>query len=80
MPIRIRLTRKGAKKKPTYRIVVASSESPRDGRFIDIVGTYDPKSDPVMCVVNRDLISDWLAKGAQPSATVAGLLKKQGIL
>ncbi len=80
MSSRIRLTRMGSKKRPFYRIVVASSESPRDGRFIEILGTYDPRKEPFEVNVKQDRLSDWLQKGASPSDTVAGLLKRQGLL
>ena len=79
MPTRIRLTRKGAKKDPFYRIVVVDSESPRDGRFIEILGTYDPSKQPFEVKVDQDRLSDWLEKGAKPSETVASLLKRQGV-
>lgn len=70
----------GAKKRPFYRIVVANSEAPRDGRFIEILGTYDPKKEPLEVKVDQNRLSDWLAKGASPTVTVASLLKKQGLL
>ena len=76
MAVRIRLTRLGRKKKPFYRIVVADSESARDGKFIDIVGTYDPLKDPAAITVNQDKLQDWLGKGALPTTTVKSLLKK----
>lgn len=79
MAIKIRLTRMGSKKRPYYRIVVADSESPRDGRFIEIVGNYDPKKDPAEVTFKEDRILDWLAKGAEPTLTVSQLLKKKGI-
>jgi len=79
MAIRIRLTRKGSKKRPFYRIVVADSESPRDGRFIEILGTYDPKKDPLEVQLNQERLSDWLKKGAKPTETVATLIKGQGL-
>jgi small subunit ribosomal protein S16 len=79
MAIKIRLTRTGSKKRPYYRIVVADSESPRDGRFIEIVGNYDPKKDPAEVIFKEDRILDWLAKGAEPTLTVSQLLKKKGI-
>ena len=69
----------GAKGKPFYRIVVANSESPRDGRFLEIVGTYDPNQDPAAIVIKEDRVADWLAKGAKPSLTVSQLLLKKGI-
>ncbi|PIE57062.1 MAG: 30S ribosomal protein S16 [Desulfobulbus propionicus] len=76
MAVRIRLTRKGRKKKPFYRIVVANSESPRDGKFLDIVGTYDPMQEPAAITLDTEKLNDWLAKGAKPSGTVTSLIKK----
>ena len=76
MALRIRLARYGAKKKPFYRIVVANSESPRDGRFLEIIGTYDPRQDPVAVTVKEDLLSLWVNRGAKPTDTVASLLEK----
>jgi len=76
MAVRIRLTRLGRKKKPFYRIVVADSESPRDGKFLDIVGTYDPLQDPAAIVINNDKLQDWIGKGALPTTTVESLIKK----
>ncbi|MBM4295558.1 MAG: 30S ribosomal protein S16 [Deltaproteobacteria bacterium] len=75
MSLRIRLARYGAKKRPFYRIVVSNSESPRDGRFLEIIGTYDPHQDPVKVTLKDDLLSQWLEKGAKPTDTVASLLK-----
>ncbi|NQU04196.1 MAG: 30S ribosomal protein S16 [Syntrophaceae bacterium] len=80
MAARIRLARMGAKKRPYYRIVVADSESPRDGRFIEIIGNYDPKTDPAVVHVKEDRASDWLSKGAKPTETVLSLFKKKGII
>jgi small subunit ribosomal protein S16 len=79
MAVRIRLTRVGSKKNPVYRVVVADSRSPRDGRFIDIVGRYNPQPDPSVIELDETKIKDWLAKGAQPSEPVARLLKTKGI-
>ena len=76
MAVRIRLTRLGRKKKPFYRIVVADSECPRDGKFLDIVGTYDPVQNPAAISINNDKLQDWLGKGALPTTTVASLIKK----
>lgn len=76
MAVRIRLTRLGRKKKPFYRIVVADSESPRDGKFLDIVGTYDPVQNPAAIEINTEKLQDWLGKGALPTTTVASLIKK----
>jgi small subunit ribosomal protein S16 len=77
MALRIRLARFGAKKRPYYRIVVANSESPRDGSFLEIIGTYDPRQDPVAVTVKEDLLAQWVSKGATPTNTVASLLKKR---
>ena len=78
MRVRIRLARHGAKKKPFYRIVVADSESPRDGRFLEKVGTYDPLVDPAKVTLKSDRIKYWMAQGATPSDTVKSLLKREG--
>ena len=80
MAVRIRLKRMGAKKRPFYRIVVADSRSPRDGRFIEEIGTYNPTTEPSTLVVNEEKAADWLKKGAKPSETVKSLLKKAGIV
>lgn len=79
MAVRIRLTRLGRKKKPFYRIVVADSECPRDGKFLDIVGTYDPIQNPAAITINSDKLQDWLGKGALPTTTVASLIKKAAV-
>ena len=76
MAVRIRLTRKGRKKQPFYRIIVADSESPRDGKFLDIVGTYDPMQEPAAVTVDHDKLETWLKRGAKPTTTVQSLLKK----
>ncbi len=76
MSLRIRLARHGAKKRPFYRIVVANSEAKRDGRFIDIIGTYDPNCNPAAITIKSDLLAQWQSRGAKPTATVASLLKK----
>ena len=76
MAVKIRLTRRGAKKKPFYRIVAADTESPRDGRFLEIVGTYDPTLDPAVVVLHDDKLNYWLDQGALPTSTVASLIKK----
>jgi len=78
MAVTIRLTRMGAKKKPFYRLVVADSRFPRDGRFIDVVGTYDPNLNPPAIKLIPEKIDSWLKRGAHPSATVKSLLKKAG--
>ncbi|OPL15391.1 MAG: 30S ribosomal protein S16 [delta proteobacterium MLS_D] len=79
MATKIRLTRMGAKKKPFYRIVVADSQSPRDGRFIEIIGNYDPLQDPAVINIKEDRVVEWLSRGAKPSRTVSNLLQKKGI-
>jgi small subunit ribosomal protein S16 len=79
MAVRIRLARHGRKKKPFYKMVVVFSESPRDGRFIEIVGTYNPIVDPPEITVKEDKVLSWLKKGAKPSDTVKSILRKQGI-
>ena len=79
MGVRIRLARHGAKKKPFYRIVVADGESPRDGKFLEKLGTYDPLKDPAEVTLNPDRIKYWIDKGAIPSDTVRSLFKKEGI-
>lgn len=78
MAVKIRLARHGAKKKPFYRIVVADSQYPRDGRFIETVGTYDPMVEPAAVSLKNDRISYWVEKGAVPTDTVNSLLKKEG--
>lgn len=80
MAVKIRLKRIGAKKAPFYRIVVADSRSPRDGRFIEEVGTYNPVTQPAEVKINEESILEWLRNGAQPSDTVRNLLSKQGIM
>lgn len=78
MAVRLRLMRTGKKKQPTYRIVAADARSPRDGRFIEIVGTYDPRREPSAITVDNDKAIDWLNKGAQPSERVKKLLEISG--
>jgi small subunit ribosomal protein S16 len=78
MPVKIRLARYGAKKKPFYRIVVASNQAPRDGKFLELVGTYDPLGEPSAVRLKQDRIKAWIEKGAIPTATVKNLLKKEG--
>lgn len=80
MAVRIRLRRMGAKKRPFYRIVVADSRSPRDGRVIEEIGYYNPISQPAEIKVDADKAKQWLSTGAQPSDTVKTLLKNQGII
>lgn len=79
MAVKIRLTRVGAKGRPMYRIVAANSVSPRDGKFLEILGNYDPKKDPPEVTLKEDLVRSWLAKGAKPTLTVSKLLIKKGI-
>ena len=78
--VKIRLKRMGAKKAPFYRIVVADSRSPRDGRFIEELGTYNPMVEPAAINVDADKAKQWIANGAQPTDTVKGLLKKANVL
>ena len=78
MAVKIRLTRKGRKKMPFYRIVVANNEAPRDGKFLDIVGTYDPMQEPIVVKLDMEKINVWLGKGAEPTVTVRNILKKHG--
>ena len=80
MAVRIRLKRMGAKKRPFYRVVVADSRAPRDGRFIETLGTYNPLTDPVELNLNAERIQIWLSRGAQPSDSVKGILTRQGLL
>jgi small subunit ribosomal protein S16 len=79
MAVRIRLTRVGATKQPAYRLVVADSRSARDGRAIDTIGHYNPRTDPIDLHIDEAKARDWLAKGAQPSDTVKRLFKNAGI-
>jgi small subunit ribosomal protein S16 len=79
MAVKIRLARHGAKKRPFYRIVVADSESPRDGRFLETVGTYNPVLDPAEVDLKTERITYWMDQGAIPTDTVRSLLKKEGI-
>ena len=80
MAVKIRLRRMGAKKAPFYRVVVADSRSPRDGRFIEEIGYYNPISEPVEVKIDADKAKTWIKNGAQPTETVKALLKKNGIL
>lgn len=80
MAVRIRLKRMGAKKTPFYRIVVADSRSPRDGRFIETIGTYNPLTEPAQIEINEELALKWLKNGAKPSDTVRNLFSKKGIM
>ena len=80
MAVKIRLTRMGATQNPFYRIVVADSRAPRDGRFIEILGNYDPNKQPAVVSIDEAKAIDWMNKGAQPTDTVKNLLSKQGIM
>lgn len=80
MAVRIRLTRMGAKKRPFYRVVVADSRMPRDGRFLEILGTFNPLKDPAEIRIDSEKTLSWLRKGAQPSDTVKNLLIKAGVI
>ena len=80
MSVKIRLKRMGSKKRPFYRIVVADSRSPRDGRFIETVGTYNPLTEPEQVTLKEEAIMNWLSDGAQPSDTVRNILSKQGVM
>jgi small subunit ribosomal protein S16 len=79
MAVKLRLTRVGSKKNPIYRVVAADSRSPRDGRFLEIVGRYNPQTDPSTIVLDEAKVKDWLGKGAQPTEAVARLLKAKGL-
>ncbi len=79
MAVKIRLARHGAKKNPFYRIVVAENDFPRDGRYVEVVGTYDPLKDPAEVKLKEERVRHWLSKGAIASDTVRSLFKKQGI-
>ena len=79
MAVKIRLRRTGAKKQPSYRVVVAESGSPRDGRFIEIVGHFNPRREPAELILDEDKVRRWLGNGAQPSDTVARLLAGKGL-
>ena len=80
MAVKIRLRRMGAKKAPFYRVVVADSRYPRDGRFIEELGTYDPMADPAEIKIDAEKAKKWISNGAQPTDTVKAILKKEGIL
>lgn len=80
MAVRIRLTRKGSKKKPYYRLVAAESEAPRDGKFLEVLGTYDPKRNPAQISLQKEKIQQWLEKGATASDSARAILKSQGLL
>ena len=80
MSVKIRLARHGAKKRPYYRIVVADSESPRDGRYLEAVGSYNPLQDPAEVTLKTDRVKYWIDQGALPSDTVKSILKKEGLI
>ena len=80
MAVKIRLRRMGAKRAPFYRVVVADSRYPRDGRFIEEIGTYDPTMDPAIVNIDSEKAKKWISNGAQPTDTVKALLKKNGVL
>ncbi|MBQ6885125.1 MAG: 30S ribosomal protein S16 [Clostridia bacterium] len=80
MAVKIRLRRMGAKKAPFYRVVVADSRYPRDGRFIEEIGHFDPTKDPAIVEIDAEKAKKWISNGAQPTDTVKALLKKNGIL
>ena len=80
MAVKMRLTRVGSKKNPIYRVVVTDARSPRDGRFIEIVGRYNPRSEPSLIEFNDAKVKDWLSKGVQPTEPVSRLLKIKGLL
>jgi small subunit ribosomal protein S16 len=79
MSVKIRLTRKGTKKKPFYRIVAADIECPRDGKFLELLGTYNPMVEPAVVTLKEDRIKYWIGEGAIPSTTVQSIFKKQGV-
>ena len=79
MAVRMRLTRVGSKKNPIYRVVVADQRSPRDGRFIEIIGRYNPQTEPSTIDLDEAKVTEWLGKGAQPSDAVSRLIKAAGI-
>ena len=80
MAVKLRLKRMGAKQKPFYRIVAADARNPRDGRFIETVGTYNPVAQPAEIKIDKELVLKWLNNGAQPTDTVASILRKEGIM
>ena len=80
MAVRIRLTRKGTKKKPFYRLVAADSEAPRDGKFLEILGSYDPMKDPAEVRLDKERINRWLEEGAIATESAEAILKNQGLL
>ena len=80
MAVKLRLTRIGAKKNPFYRVVVADSRYPRDGRFIEVIGTYNPMTEPAEVKIDNEKAQQWIKNGAQPTETVRALLKKSGAI
>lgn len=80
MAVKIRLARHGAKKRPFYRIVAADSDSPRDGRFLEKLGTYNPLQDPAQVILDTERVKYWIGQGATPSDTVKTILKREGVL
>ena len=80
MAVKMRLTRLGAKKAPFYRVIVADSRSPRDGRFIEEIGYYNPLTEPAEIKIDAEKAKKWIANGAQPTDTVRDLLKKNGVI
>ena len=80
MAVKLRLTRMGAKKKPVYRIVASDSRSPRDGQYIELVGTYNPLTQPATVNVNEEVALKWLSNGAEPTDTVRSLLSQAGVM
>ena len=80
MAVKIRLARLGAKKKPYYRLVAANSEAPRDGKFLEVLGSYDPMRDPAIIKVHKEKVQYWLEKGAMVSESARSILKKEGLL
>ena len=80
MAVKIRLARLGAKKKPYYRLVAANSEAPRDGKFLEVLGSYDPMQDPATIKVHKEKIQYWLGKGAMVTESARAILKKEGLL
>jgi small subunit ribosomal protein S16 len=78
MAVRIRLARMGAKKRPFYRLVAADSEAPRDGKFLEILGSYDPMKDPALITVQKERVDSWIEKGATVTESARAILKKQG--
>jgi small subunit ribosomal protein S16 len=78
MSVKIRLARYGAKKNPYYRIVVAATDAPRDGSFLELVGTYDPLKEPAAVTLKQDRVKAWIEKGATPTATVESILRREG--